>query len=238
MSNYTSKKWENKRNVILKRDGYKCVECNRRNITKPATMVHHINPVDKYPELFLDNNNLISLCDECHNKMHDRKHKTLSKLGRKYQKLYYRKRDIGNMTKIVFVVGAPCSGKSTYVKEHMGKNDIVFDYDEISRAMTGCEIHDNNPFIKKYLNEFRKTFLRMLEVETEFDTAYIITTKMSKYYYNYVLYDPEVIIMSTSKEECLRRLYSKPEGRDINEIRKVILAYYNEEETLQSTPPP
>ena len=231
MKNYSTRRWGKKREAILKRDGYKCMECSRKNITTSATMVHHINPADRYPDLFLANENLISLCDECHNKMHDRKHKTLSKLGRKYQQLYYRKRETDKMTKIVFVVGPPCSGKSTYVRKHMGKNDIVFDYDEISRAMTGCDLHDNNPFIKKYLHEFRKTFLKMLEVESEFDTAYIITTQMSKYYYDYVLYDPDVVIMRTTKEECLKRLYEDTDNRNIEEVRNVILAYYSEQET-------
>lgn len=229
-NNYKLKRWKMKRNAILKRDNYKCIECKRIGITKSADMVHHINPSDKYPELFWDNRNLISLCNKCHNLMHDRNSKTLSKLGRKYQLMYYRKKDFG-MTRIKFIVGAPCSGKSRYVKDHMGKNDIIFDYDEIAKAMTGCMLHENNPNIRKYLYEYRKVFLKMLELENDFDTAWIITTEMSDYYYDYMLYDPEIIYMNTSKEECLNRLYTNPDGRDIDEIRKVILDYYSEGKT-------
>ena len=36
-------------------------------------MVHHIKPRRDYPELALVDSNLISLCDECHNKMHPEK---------------------------------------------------------------------------------------------------------------------------------------------------------------------
>lgn len=229
MKSYVDKKWEKKREVILRRDDYKCIECARRNKTTSATMVHHVNPADCYPELFLENNNLISLCDSCHNKMHNRKYKTLSTLGRKYQALYYRKRDFKEMTEIVFVVGAPCSGKSTYVKEHIKDNDIVFDYDKLAKAMTNGDNHNNNPFVRKYLHEFRKTFLRLLEGETDFDTAYIITTRLSEYYYDYLLYNPKIVKMNTSKNECLRRLYTNPDGRDIEETRKVILSCYSQE---------
>lgn len=34
------------------------------------------------------------------------------------------------------VYGAPCSGKSTYVRENMGENDVVYDYDRLIQAMT------------------------------------------------------------------------------------------------------
>jgi ATP-dependent Clp protease, protease subunit len=37
------------------------------------------------------------------------------------------------------VYGPPCSGKSTYVRENMGENDIVYDYDSLIKAMTTQE---------------------------------------------------------------------------------------------------
>lgn len=52
MKNYSTRRWKKKREAILKRDGYKCMECSRKNITTPATMVHHLNPADRYPDLF------------------------------------------------------------------------------------------------------------------------------------------------------------------------------------------
>ncbi|MDY4128685.1 HNH endonuclease [Peptostreptococcus porci] len=227
---YITSKWEKKRKNILKRDDYLCVECKRKGIRRDAEMVHHINPADKYPELFLENDNLISLCNVCHNKMHNRNNNTLSKLGRKYQLLYWDKRGHNNMTKIKFVVGAPCSGKSTYVKSHMGDNDIVFDYDEISKSITNCNLHDNNPNAHKYLYEFKKIFLKLLEMENDFDTAWIVTTKMYPYYYDYFLYDPEIIFLDTTKEECIRRLNANPENRNIEECMIAIERYYDDQE--------
>ena len=37
---------------------------------------------------------------------------------------------------VEIVYGPPCSGKSTYAREHMGENDVVYDYDRLIRAMT------------------------------------------------------------------------------------------------------
>ena len=43
--------------------------------------------------------------------------------------------------KIKCVTGAPGSGKSTYVREHHGDNDIIYDFDLMAQAITGKEAH-------------------------------------------------------------------------------------------------
>ena len=76
---YTSTAWKNKRAAILSRDGYMCRECKRYGRQRPATTVHHIKHFDEYPELALESDNLISLCEACHNKMHPEKAKNANK---------------------------------------------------------------------------------------------------------------------------------------------------------------
>ncbi len=71
--NYKGKKWERKRACILRRDGYKCQECKKYGRAREAKTVHHIKHVDEYPELAFVDENLISLCNPCHNKMHPEK---------------------------------------------------------------------------------------------------------------------------------------------------------------------
>lgn len=70
---YTSKRWRKKRERILRRDGYKCRECRKYGRAREAVTVHHIKHVDEYPELAYVDDNLISLCNPCHNKMHPEK---------------------------------------------------------------------------------------------------------------------------------------------------------------------
>ncbi|RDW17625.1 HNH endonuclease [Oceanobacillus arenosus] len=69
---HKSRQWINKRPIIFKRDGYICKECSRYGKTTVATMVHHIYPIDTHPQFRLTNDNLISLCNRCHEVMHDR----------------------------------------------------------------------------------------------------------------------------------------------------------------------
>lgn len=76
---YTSKKWLRKRKEILKRDGYRCQECSRYGRHVDANIVHHIKHTDEYPELAYVNENLQSLCAECHNKKHPEKAKRIGR---------------------------------------------------------------------------------------------------------------------------------------------------------------
>lgn len=81
---YKSTKWKVKRERILKRDDYMCKECKRYGKTTGATTVHHIYPLEERPEIKLNNNNLISLCSKCHDKMHDRINDSLTVAGKQW----------------------------------------------------------------------------------------------------------------------------------------------------------
>ena len=85
--NYTDSKWRRKREIILRRDGYLCRNCYRYGKRIEGTEVHHIFPLEKctgkYTSLALDSNNLITLCRDCHNKMHNKINHKLSTLGKK-----------------------------------------------------------------------------------------------------------------------------------------------------------
>lgn len=84
---YHTAAWQKKRLQILGRDHYECQACRKRieeaneaGITlsahdreiRRAVHVHHIAELRDRPELGLDDDNLISLCHECHDRMHGR----------------------------------------------------------------------------------------------------------------------------------------------------------------------
>ncbi|MBY3623723.1 HNH endonuclease [Acinetobacter sp. CUI P1] len=67
---YRSTAWETARVQALIRDNYLCQHCIKRKRLTPADMVHHIKPLSDYPDLALVLENLLSLCNSCHNKEH------------------------------------------------------------------------------------------------------------------------------------------------------------------------
>lgn len=84
---YNSAAWKHKRIEILDRDFHECQDCKRRlreaclsgielsgdnKKIRRAEEVHHIKELREYPNLALDDDNLISLCIQCHNIRHGR----------------------------------------------------------------------------------------------------------------------------------------------------------------------
>lgn len=78
---YKNKKWKELRDRVLKRDKYMCQECRRYGKNKDAQMVHHMFPIRDIPEYAYLKENLISLCNKCHNEMHDRNTDELTAKG-------------------------------------------------------------------------------------------------------------------------------------------------------------
>jgi 5-methylcytosine-specific restriction protein A len=85
MNFYKTTKWKHKRANVLRRDEYLCQECKKYGKSTPATTVHHIIPLAwclLYNALLsLAGINLVSLCEQCHNKMHNRDTDKLTALG-------------------------------------------------------------------------------------------------------------------------------------------------------------
>lgn len=80
---YKWSKWYKIREEVLKMDKYECQLCKRMHRYSPAETVHHTYEFKKYPQFalftYVDDpktgirtRNLISLCNRCHNEIHNR----------------------------------------------------------------------------------------------------------------------------------------------------------------------
>lgn len=72
---YHSMSWRTTREAYIKSVGRLCELCLKNGIYRPAAIVHHkvwINPKNiNNPEITLNWNNLIAVCREHHEKIHD-----------------------------------------------------------------------------------------------------------------------------------------------------------------------
>ena len=91
---YISEKWQRKRMSVLRRDGYQDQVEKRYGKIREATIVHHIFPLDDYPEYRLADWNLISVSMGTHNKLHDRETDELTELGVELLRRTARKNNI------------------------------------------------------------------------------------------------------------------------------------------------
>ena len=87
---YTSRRWLRLREKILKRDNYQCQSSKRYGRIVQANTVHHIFPVETFPEYEWCEWNLISLSADAHNRMHDRDSHELTDEGLLLQKKLQR----------------------------------------------------------------------------------------------------------------------------------------------------
>lgn len=71
--------WLHKRAEALERDNYECQRCKANGLYSPAECVHHMKHVKKFPQLALNLDNLISLCNSCHDLEHPEKLKVRRK---------------------------------------------------------------------------------------------------------------------------------------------------------------
>ncbi|WP_271401449.1 HNH endonuclease [Salinicoccus roseus] len=82
---YNSMPWRHKREAIKQRDNYECQWCKEEGKLKhdngqrdhegkkqTILVVHHIQEVEHRPDLRMDDDNLITICFECHEAHHGR----------------------------------------------------------------------------------------------------------------------------------------------------------------------
>lgn len=98
---YKSSRWKNMRERVLRRDQYTCQLSKRYGKLKQADTVHHVFPREFFPEWQLCGWNLISVCREEHNKLHDRETDKLTAYGMELLKRIAQKNNIQNVDDLI-----------------------------------------------------------------------------------------------------------------------------------------
>lgn len=136
------------------------------------------------------------------------------------------------MKRIVIVTGPPFGGKSTYVKEHMGPNDVVYDFDEMKAAVCLCNPHAEKNHARELLWDLRHAFMEhVIEDQTEeIETVFFIQCRVTSQWMNrlhratraYI----QVVKCEATLEECLERLEKDQFRPDKDRQREIIEAYF------------
>lgn len=79
---YQTEEWKTLRQEVMEDSHFECQECLKRGRYTKANCVHHVNEVRNRPDLALSRyyvdgagkkqNNLVPLCNQCHNIIHDK----------------------------------------------------------------------------------------------------------------------------------------------------------------------
>lgn len=132
--------------------------------------------------------------------------------------------------KAKLINGPPCSGKSTYCKKLMTEKDIVYDYDQLSKALNyGFKHKVKREITHPYVIDFRLSILNRMKIDNELDTLYFITTQKpsDSLLKMFDGIDYEIIKMNVTKEECLKRLEKDDNRPDKEAWKKKIEEWFD-----------
>ena len=119
------------------------------------------------------------------------------------------------MARRYVVAGAPCSGKSTFVRAHAEARDLIYDYDSVHMALSGRPSHDHDAQIRPFVLAARDGVYGELEVRTE-QAAWVITStrKTTDLEGLRDRLGAEVVVLMVDREEAHRRcaLDGRPEA--------------------------
>ena len=134
----------------------------------------------------------------------------------------------GNGRKAYIVSGAPCSGKTTYVNAIKGNSDLVVDVDNIWQCITGRERYYRSDALKGIMFHLRDELYDAVKTRRgNWQRAYVITSASGAALQSLARrLGAEVIVIDTAKEECISRLRSDPQGRDVDEWEEYIDEYF------------
>lgn len=194
---YRTEEWIKLTEKIKLQSAGKCAICHKTVSDWRTLIVHHKihltmdNVFD--PNISLNENNLETICLDCHNKEHKR-------FGYEEHNVY-------------IVYGSPCSGKSTYVNQRKQRGDLIFDIDQIWHAISGQEMFDKPDTLKSVVFNIRDTIIDSIKRRCgKWSNAFIIGGYPDKLRREQLAKElkAELIYIKATKEECLSRLLKDP----------------------------
>lgn len=115
---------------------------------------------------------------------------------------------------VYLIYGSPCSGKSTYINEHISDNDLVCDVDLIYQAIGNREAHDADLYVHEVALQLKERLLDIIrDREGGWKNAYVVSiantderlkTEMER------INADEAIFIDTPYEVCMERAKERP----------------------------
>lgn len=115
------------------------------------------------------------------------------------------------LKKVYYVYGAPCSGKSSFVRANKGNSDLIVDIDLLWQAITGGELYDKPDALKTPVFTLRDSLLDVVRTRSgKWERAFVIEggARKGDRERRIAAIGAEPIYIDTDRETCLERLAS------------------------------
>ena len=189
---YTGNEWKEVRALLMLDRSMMCECCGKLIHYKYQAIGHHKIELTmanvNNPEISLNLDNLMLVCNKCHNILHNR-------FGSKTQHRY-------------LVYGPPLAGKREWVRESANKNDLIINIDDIRYAITGGLMYESSNNTLGDVLAVRDLLLDRILRATKAHNIYVV----GGYPYRGERedmcrrYKLEPVFIEVSKDECMARL--------------------------------
>lgn len=133
--------------------------------------------------------------------------------------------------KVKLIYGCHCSGKTTYVREHIGKDDVVYDYDTIAAALRLSADHPADAGTSGRVSlDLRQAVADQVKNRKSVRNFWFVCTWPSDQVLE-ILKDfdnVERIFMDESKKTCLDRMEKDDTRADKDAWRAIINAWFKD----------
>ena len=214
---YQSKIWINLRNRLMQERTNEegviiCAKCGRPIVRAYDCIAHHKTELteDNVNDATISlNPDLIQLIHfRCHNQIHQRYN--------------------GYRRNVYIVHGAPCSGKSTFVRENANADDLILDIDALYKAISNSETHEQPARIKANVFGLRDCLIDQIKTRVGmWRNAWIISSKSALDLERMrMLLNAQLIHIDIDINTCKSNLINDPNGREVEKWSKYIDEYF------------
>lgn len=201
---YTSTEWHKLRQMMMSErvneyGEIMCAECGKPILKPYDCIAHHVQEITLQnindASITLNPENLLLVHMACHNTLHNR-------FGGRV-KTWQRK--------VYYVYGAPCSGKSSFVRENMQRGDLVLDIDRLWSALSGQPEYIKPNELKPIVFSARNAILDSIKTRAgNWQTAWVIEggALIGDRMRRIDTLGAEGIYIDTPRDECIQRLAS------------------------------
>lgn len=204
---YRSKEWEDLRRIITMervndQGDLICEHCGQAIVRPYDAICHHVEELNESnvhdARISLNPENIQVVHHRCHNKIHDRWQGARSSSGSRH---------------IYIVHGSPCAGKSAYVQENAGRNDLVIDIDRLYEAMG---VDGNRSAVKHNVLSIYRSLIDMVRTRNgRWRSAWIVRVLPYQIDRERIVKEVgggELIHIDTDEETCMK--IAKRRGED------------------------
>ena len=180
--------------LIINERGPRCEHCGQRVAVSSELTLHHI--IELTPENVHDANitlnpvNVLVVHHACHNQIHGR-------FGSQMARGVY------------LVYGPPLSGKTSFVREHMKRGDIVVDMDRLYAAVSMLPEYDKPDSLLSNVMAMQRALIDNIKTRYgKWHSAWIVGGYADRYRREQLAdsLGAELVFCDVSQEECLSRL--------------------------------